>query len=70
MIFHTVIKSIRLLVGYGVSDVKAERLMLPLLPIVVSIAFFLIADIDSPRRGLIYAHPQNLISLSESLRAH
>jgi hypothetical protein len=33
----------------------------------VSISFFLIADIDSPRGGLIRVQPVNLISLSRSL---
>jgi hypothetical protein len=36
----------------------------------VSVAFFLIADIDSPRRGVILVNPQNLLSLAESLRVH
>jgi hypothetical protein len=34
-----------------------------------SLCFFLIADIDSPRTGLIRVQPENLISLSDSLRA-
>jgi hypothetical protein len=38
------------------------------LPLAVSISFFLIADIDSPRRGLIRVLPQNLVSISQSLR--
>jgi len=38
------------------------------LPIVLSIAFFLIADIDSPRGGIIHVVPQNLLSLAESVR--
>jgi hypothetical protein len=37
------------------------------LPLVLSISFMLIADIDSPRRGFIRVSPQNLISLSQSL---
>jgi hypothetical protein len=40
-----------------------------ILPLVVSIAFFLIADIDAPRRGIIKVVPQNLLSLSASLHA-
>jgi hypothetical protein len=59
-----------LLLGYGARNAKAERILLLVLPLVVSIAFFLIADIDSPRRGVILVNPQNLISLVESLRAH
>jgi len=39
------------------------------LPLVVSISFFLIADIDSPRAGIIHADPQNLMSLADSLPA-
>ena len=55
------------LTGYGTRNVKAERLLLVVLPLVVSITFMLIADIDSPRGGFIRVHPQNLVSLSESL---
>jgi len=54
-----------LLVGYGAHQKKG--LLFGVLPFLLSIAFFLIADIDSPRRGVIRVHPQNLISLSESL---
>jgi hypothetical protein len=38
------------------------------LPLIVGIAFFLIAEIDSPRAGIIRVVPQNLQSLSRSLR--
>jgi hypothetical protein len=38
------------------------------MPLVVSISFFLIADIDSPRGGVIHVSPQNLKSLADSLR--
>jgi hypothetical protein len=58
------------LVGYGARKVKAECIILLILPLVVAIAFFLIADIDSPRGGVIHVNPQNLVSLAESLRAH
>jgi hypothetical protein len=40
-----------------------------LMPFIVSISFFLIADIDSPRSGMIRVSPENLISLSRSLLA-
>ena len=54
-----------LLVGYG--ERKTNRFLLMVLPLAVSVSFFLVADIDSPRRGLISVQPQNLISLSQSL---
>ena len=59
-----------LLLGYGARSAKAGRILDLVLPLVVSISFFLIADIDSPRRGVILLNPQNLVSLVESLRAH
>ena len=37
------------------------------MPLIIAVAFLLMADIDSPRRGIIKVHPQNLISLVESL---
>jgi hypothetical protein len=54
-----------LLIGYGARG-RWIRLLL-VSPLLVSIAFFLIADIDSPRQGVIRVVPQNLISLSQSL---
>ena len=56
------------LVGYGAKTPKAASRFMLILPLVVSIAFSLIADIDSPRRGFIHVKPQNLLSLAESLR--
>ena len=57
-----------LLVGYGARKPKEEVRMLLILPLIVAVAFFLIADIDSPRGGLIHVVPQNLVSLAQSLR--
>ena len=59
-----------LLVGYGARHPEAEGILMLILPIVVSISLFLIADIDSPRSGIIVVQPQNLISLAQSLQAH
>jgi len=56
------------LFGYLERNVKRDRLLHVVLPFIVSLSFFLIADIDSPRWGVIHVRPQNLISLAESLR--
>jgi hypothetical protein len=56
------------LVGYGAHANRTGRHLLLILPVVVSISFLLIADIDSPRGGMIHVTPQNLHSLAESLR--
>ena len=55
-----------LLIGYGAHE--TDRRLFLIVPIAVSISFFLIADIDSPRGGFIRVVPQNLVSLSQSLR--
>ena len=54
------------LIGYGASRTST---LLIVFPLAVSVSFFLIADIDSPRRGLIRMRPQNLMSLQQSLPA-
>jgi hypothetical protein len=56
--------SSNLLLGYGERHTTAFAFVLP---IIVSISFFLIADIDSPRAGVIRVPPQNLLALSQSL---
>jgi hypothetical protein len=58
--------SCSLLIGYGAHGRDWRTLLI--VPIVVSIAFFLISDIDSPRGGAILVAPHNLISLSQSLQ--
>jgi hypothetical protein len=56
------------LVGLGVSRrSRGEPVLLMVLPVVVAITFLLIADIDSPRGGLIHVAPQNLLDLARSL---
>jgi hypothetical protein len=54
------------LVGYSGGRRKGSFRLL-ILPVTLSIALFLIADIDSPRRGVVRVRPQNLESLAESL---
>ena len=57
-----------LLIGYCIRRTGSEFVVFLVLTLVVSISFFLIADIDSPRGGIIRVRPQNLLSLSQSLR--
>jgi hypothetical protein len=57
------------LAGVGAPRAKGSTPILIILPIVLSMAFFLIADIDSPRGGIIRVSPQNLDLLAGSLRA-
>jgi hypothetical protein len=59
-----------LLVGYASRRVQHQAVRMLVLPLVLSIAFSTIADIDSPRQGVILVSPQNLENLSQSLQAH
>ncbi len=54
------------LIGYGAR--RTNRLLFLVFPLALSISFFLIADIDTPRGGIIYVVPRNLLSLSQSLQ--
>jgi hypothetical protein len=57
-----------LLVGIGAKAARPESEVQFVFPLVIALAFFLIADIESPRGGVIRVVPQNLMSLAESLR--
>jgi hypothetical protein len=56
------------LIGFAARRSKYGDLLLLVLPLIVSISFFLVADIDSPRGGLIRVPPVDLMSLSRSLQ--
>ena len=53
------------MIGYS-SHVRRRGLLL-VLPVILSLAFFFIADIDTPRRGFIHVIPRNLISVSQAM---
>jgi len=57
-----------MLVGIGAHETKVRRGLFIVLPLVLSIALFLIADIDSPNQGVIRVIPQNLQILLHSLK--
>jgi hypothetical protein len=58
-----------LLLGYTSRRSDGKTRQFVILPMIVSIAFFLIADLDAPRGGVIRVSPQNLITLSADLQA-
>ena len=57
------------LVGYNARQPRTRPRTFFILPAIVAVSFFLIADLDSPRRGVIRVAPQNLISLSGLMHA-
>ena len=52
------------LLGYRA---RASMRLALVLPLVVAVSFFLIADIDTPRHGLIHVGPENLESVAKFL---
>jgi hypothetical protein len=54
-------------VGYGFRSPAAVRRLSFIMPLLVSVALALIADIDSPRQGVIRVQPQNLIDLVDTM---
>ena len=53
----------------GLGAKRFNSLLLVVLPLTIAISLFLIADIDSPRGGVVEVAPQNLIRLAASLNA-
>jgi hypothetical protein len=68
VLLATIAIGCNLLIGYGAH--RTCRLLFLVLPLAVSVSFFLIADIDSPRGGLIHVQPQNLEILYQTLYPH
>jgi hypothetical protein len=67
-LLFTIAIACNLLIGFSAHrvDTKARRYLV--LPLIVAIALLLIADIDSPRGGIIRVRPQNLEALTPSLK--
>ena len=53
--------------GYGAKGKRRTVLLMTILPVTISLSLALIADIDSPRGGIIRVQPQNLARLLQSL---
>lgn len=56
-----------LLVGFGARNFQKNTALFMIFPFVISVSFFLIADIDSPRGGVIRIEARNLIALKNNL---
>jgi len=56
-----------LLVGFGARNFQKNVGLFMIFPFVVAVSFFLIADIDSPRGGVIRIEPKNLITLKQNI---
>jgi hypothetical protein len=58
-----------LLVGFGARNFRRNIALFMIFPFVIAVSFFLIADIDSPRSGVIRIEARNLITLKNTLNS-
>ena len=65
MLMGLIAVACNLLMGYGEHRTTEFLFVLPL---IVSTSMFLVADIDSPRSGIIRVDPHNLIAQCQSMR--
>jgi len=56
------------MIGYYMRPSDRQGIRFFVMPIIIAVSFLLIADIDSPRSGIIRVQPQNLTSLASSLQ--
>jgi hypothetical protein len=56
------------MVGLYVRRIRSHGILLTVFPAIVSVSFYLIADIESPRGGLIHVTPQNLMGVARSMQ--
>ena len=56
-----------LLVGFGARNFEKNIGLFMIFPFVIAVSFFLIADIDSPRGGVIRIEARNLVALKINL---
>ncbi len=65
MIFIAIFSSLHQ--GYSVRGEAAKIALLLVLPLTASLSLSLIADVDSPRWGVIRVSPQNMLDLQRSI---
>ena len=58
-----------MLVGFGARNFRRNVCLFMIFPTMIAISFFLIADIDSPRGGVIRIDPRNLNDLKQNMNS-
>jgi len=56
-----------IMIGFRFDAGSRQRMLMLILPTLVAVSLFLIADIDCPRGGIIRVLPQNLLALKPTL---
>ena len=55
---------------FGFGAPRKSAMTLWVLPVAISVAFLLIAEVDSPSAGFVRVQPQNLLSAAKTIDAH
>lgn len=59
--------SSNVLIGYNIRGMKGRNVLIMILPLLTTMALFLIAEIDVPGEGIIYVTPDNLVEIRKYL---
>lgn len=54
------------LIGHNIRGLRGRNLLIVTLPLLTTLALFMIAEIDVPGEGVIYVKPRNLVELQSS----
>lgn len=54
-----------ILIGYNIRGIKGGNGLIFILPLLTTAAFFMIAEIDIPGKGIIHVAPDNLVALKK-----
>ncbi|WP_392565593.1 hypothetical protein RHO15_08340 [Utexia brackfieldae] len=56
-----------ILIGYNIRGLKGKNWLIFLLPLLTTLALFIIAEIDTPGEGVIHVVPDNLLLLKQNM---
>lgn len=59
--------SANVLIGYNIRGLRGNNMMILILPLLTTMALFMIAEIDIPGEGVIHVVPDNLVNLRADL---
>jgi len=68
ILLEMIATSASVMVGLSLRRVRSHGILVAAFPAIVAVSFFLIADIESPRRGLIHIMPVNLMDVARAVR--
>lgn len=65
LIFFAIVSNF--LIGYNARKEQGMNLLILILPFLITLALFIIYEIDIPGKGVIHVTPDDLVSLKETI---